>query len=333
MAGVRELIQAAKLNKRARESGRPDNEQIHSKRAEGYQAVNSVASIAALVGSVAEVLPMFGELPRLPNPDRSEGSNTAVIGSSDQQRLINELDDRYDAANKENFINKILAGKIEAGKDYIENKNIYKKFFSDKTLQKTNMFICSFSSHTDVWTNGADENIPIDTEIKLAPHHFKSVSFKVLPSDVKVEVADGAFPFPFVDAEDIVFEFSVTFEEDAYGTVLNFLQSAYAKIAGYDWINNDRQLQSLGSFGVTTINEQFNVLTDVVFDDVFIVSAGDMSFDYSDAAGTRDYTASFRATSRTLRTLKVNVKNIEQVEREQAASLTNTSAAQEATNA
>jgi hypothetical protein len=321
MSGIRELIQNAKLNKRAKRSGRPDNEQIHSRRASGNQLVNNIASIAATVGSIAEVAPMFGELPRLPNPDRSGETAISGLASGAHHRLLNEIDDRYDIGNKENFINKLLAGKIEAGKDYIENKDMYKKFFANKTLQKTNMFICAFSANNTQWTFDTDEPRNRDHEIELAPHHFKSVNFKVLPSDVKIEIADGSFPIPFVDAEDISYEFSVTFEEDAYGTVFNFIQSTYAKIAGYDWINNDRHEQSIGSFGITTINEQFNVLTDVVFEDVILISAGDMAYDYSDASGTREYSCTFRATSRTIRTLKVRVKDITQIEREEAKSL------------
>jgi hypothetical protein len=311
---VENTDQNAELQERYKGSDGVDEngERLYSQSAVRSNLVDGLGFLATIA---TEISPMYGELPRLPDPE----GNVSIPGSSTRDAYFNELADRYDSANLENFVKKSIAGRIEAGKAGLESKNMYQSFYRDKTVQPINRFYAQFSEYSEngvPYPNAGNSGGRYYTaNIAIKPHHIKSVSFKTVPWSVKLERRHTT-PIPVVTAEDYDFEFNVTFEEDAYGTVFNFINNAFSKLIGAGPVIRLNENSLLRSFSVLTLNESYNVLTDILFDSVYILDAGDMTFDYGNETGIREFTVRFGATSRRVRTLKVEEKSIQQIQAE-----------------
>jgi hypothetical protein len=144
----------------------------------------------------------------------------------------------------------------------------------------------------------------------LEPWHIKSVSVPLMPAgEIKAEY-DGTIPYPHVLEEDFRYTFSLDFEEDAHGTVLNWIMKAMKKITPTGGITMPRSVQVIGDFSVVILNDQYNTLTEVIYRNVILKSASDLAFDYTNETGIRTYQCSFFADSRIINTMPVRLVDL-----------------------
>ena len=266
-----------------------------------YKLRDQISSAASSLSMFANLAAQFGEVPRLPHPGADDDVND-VEYQNDERDDINEV-----------IVSRAIESAIESGEKTLDKRDLFRKFFETKTVQPTNLFIAGFSAHnhlkksTQKYYNGDayGDDAPGQSVLPvIMPWHIKQVSFKTVTSDVQVEYGAGTFPIPYVDHDDIKHQFSVTFQDDYKGTVYTWIQTAYALIANNGYVNNDRLSQSVGSFLLTQLNDKYTAFIDVRYDDVFLISAGDMDFSYTNG-DIREYSCTFGATGKVITTTKV----------------------------
>jgi hypothetical protein len=311
MAGIRDLISRKKMDNRAERSGRPPNHQKLSQKSINKTPVEQVVSVAGMVGSLIEIMPMFGEVPRLPNPDKSEAV-IGGLGDGNTQVLLNEMEDRYGTDNTENFVKKYMAGKIESGKLNIERKNMFQKFFNEQTVQKTNLFLCSITSTKN--SEGEKGKVVPKNNIELQNYHFKSVSFKLIP-DINVEKVNTV-AFPVINPDQAGFDVTVTFVEDAYGTVLNFIMESYSRLMRNEYMMNTAKDADIGALNITILNDSYTAMQEFIFTNFFITSVSEVSLDYTQTTAIKEYQVTFHANSRVAKMLGVRIKDVEALSEE-----------------
>ena len=307
--------------KRAKNAGRQNIRDTGEVGLGSSRIRNGISTVASMVGALAEGLGQLGEIPRLPSPDLgSETDNIDVL-----QSLENFSDPtKVQTAGK---IIRLAAAEVTKGNQFRENQPIYYKFFNDKSIQPNNNFTVTFG-WGDPLTDGSSPrddgqerkdwidfygNMPI-----VEPWHVKSVSVNVLPTSVEVEKR-FTFTFPSVDIKSMDHKFSVVFQEDKIGTIFTFIQWAYAKIISPSGIHYSQSNNRIGWCRINVLNPYTKVMTEFLYQDVFIVSAGQLNLDYSSTAIT-EYAVDFQAASRIVRTIPIVRKSTDKQAEDQSGS-------------
>ena len=261
------------------------------------RARNTIASGTSMLAGLIESKASYGEVPRHGN-----FQTTAIDTIQDPSSLIH----------------KAAAYDVEYGKKYRENVNIYEKFYSVKSIQPSNNFTVRFGWGDSSQFDDNGNRITNDTtesksmkELygnmpKIEAWHVKNVTVSVLPTPINVQKS-FTYAFPTIDVQSMEHKFTVTLQEDKIGTVFNFIQWAYSRIISPSGIHYSQLNNRIGWCKVSVLNPYTLVLTEFLYQDVFIIGANQLSLDYSNS-GIIEYTVDFMASSRIVKTIDLKRK-------------------------
>ena len=303
-----DILNMVQRNKQAKRSGRPEE---HQRRVTpvgnwgGSRIRNTVASGVSMLAGLIEAKKDFGELPRIED-----------TGGADP--LTSTIDNIQDPNARQRAI---AAEGVYKGEKYREVIPTYYSFFNDKSVMPNNNFTVSFGMGDPggTKTTNGEESERDGTEERnkmliaygemplIEKWHVKSVSVDLLPAEVKVEKQFN-YAFPAIDIKDMNHKFTVTLQEDKIGTVFTFIQWAYAKMIDASGIHYSQANNRIGWCRVSILNPYTLIITEILFQDIFITNAGQLSLDYGND-GIVEYPLEFQAASRLVRTVPIARKD------------------------
>jgi len=306
-----DLLNMAQTETRAKKSGRSQETTHHLTKMRYWgasRARNTISSGVSMLAGLIESKSEFGELPRIP---------------ADSAKTSDTYTDDIDLAQDDSLTSrKLIAQDVLYGNKSRENITTYYKFYEEKSIQPNNNFTVEFGSGdpppmmTDSKTGkrtpreGSEERDDQDLTYGLMPKiekwHVKSVSVDLLPTDIKVEKSFN-FAFPAIDVKDMNHKLSIVFQEDKLGTVFNFIQWAYSKIIDKSGIHYSQANNRIGWCRVSVMNPYTLIMTEFLYQDLFITSAGQLGLDYT-SDGIVEYTVDFQAATRLVKTVPIRRK-------------------------
>lgn len=269
------------------------------------RARNTISSGVSMLAGLVEMKAKYGEIPR----------HNSGIGT----RSFDNLQD------KSNIVRRYAATEVTNGEKYRENIGIYDNFYNVKSIQPSNLFAVEFGWGNAVQKTQTQEEKQLSEAYgnmpKLEPWHVKTVSVDVLPAPVKIEKS-FTYAFPVVDIQEMTHKFTVTLQEDKIGTVFNFIQWAYSRIISPSGVHYSQMNNRIGYCRVSILNPYTLVLTEFLYQDVFITSANNLSLDYA-SDSVIEYTVDFCATSKIVKTIDIQRKSESELNNE-ASTASNT---------
>ncbi len=263
---------------------------------------NGISTLASMAGTAFDA--RMGEIPRIKPDSISKTDAYDEFQEFSNLAYSNPLD-------KITKISREQARDVIEGNKYRENQDIYHKFFEDKSIQPNNNFLVTFG-----WGDPTVERESLERDQvtalygnmpQIEPWHVKSVTVNVLPTPIEVEKR-FTFAFPSIDVKAMDHKFNITFQEDKIGTIFTFIQWAYSKIISPSGLHYSQSNNRIGWCRVSILNPYTKVMTEFLYQDVFIVSAGQLTLDYS-SNGITEYQVEFQAASRIVRTVPIRRKS------------------------
>jgi hypothetical protein len=296
----------------------------------GSRLRSSIISGASLLAGLLDATSSLGEIQRI-----DYEANRLDTGAHDYQQAGGLLGEwSPDTGKAKAKIEKKETKSVTNGFDYRENQPIFDSFFNEKSISPNNNFTVTFGTGDSdaIPEEGGNKSIKDGQaeRIKMIedygnmpivrPWHVKNISVPILPTEIKVE-KQFTYAFPTVDIKSMEHKFSITFQEDKIGTIFTFIQWAYSKIINPSGEHYSQSNNRIGWCRVNIMNPYTMVMTEILFQDVFLLSAGQLALDYS-SNNPIEYAVEFQASSKRVKTIPIVRKSPDAVDVDKSKSST-----------
>jgi hypothetical protein len=174
----------------------------------------------------------------------------------------------------------------------IEQK-IYSKYFKNKTVQRSDKFLVTINENLDLTELSSRQktrraNMLLRAGTMPVIEQYQVVNISIPNFEFKKEIVnEGIFPRSFPVFEHSGFEFSILFEDDAYGTIPKFVNWCQRRIIDDNGIYYPFFLSKVGNILFEAFNEQDILIYSYDFRDSYFLRATPITFDYTSTVGQK----------------------------------------------
>jgi len=176
------------------------------------------------------------------------------------------------------------------------DRQIFEKNFRKKSIQRIDKFTVTIEENVSVANKYAKTSTQqeILRDMKARAGRMPEIDqFLVvnvtLPNWAfeKETISQGIFKQSFPVLKHEGFEFSILFEDDAYGTMSRFVRWCQTRIVDGNGLYYPKQFSNIGTIIIESYNEKNDVIYRYHFPDSYFLRSTPLTFDYSQPAGQK----------------------------------------------